>query len=103
MPGLPVACRIVRALAAGNIMRKAAVIELAHPVYTEQHDRFVVLVKGTETIDDIKPGMPLGVFLMPLDARAGNHRLDLSAGLQPVRDWGALVLTREAAEAWQAK
>ncbi|HEY8905158.1 MAG TPA: hypothetical protein VIM63_03875 [Rhodoferax sp.] len=99
---LPVGCKLVRYLAVEGMQKKAAVIETEHPIYRSQSSSFVVLAKGIETVDDIFSGKLVGVYLMPIDQRAGMFDLNLSAGLQPVKDWGALTLTWEAAE-WQVK
>jgi hypothetical protein len=100
---LPVECELVRYLSLEGIVNKAVVLRTEHPIYDNQLTDFVALVKGVDTIDAVLGGELIGVYLLPLDARAGEKELDLSRGLQPVQDWGALTISREAAERWQLR
>lgn len=100
---LPVGCKVVRYLAVETMQNKAAVIETEHPIYKSQSSNYVVLAKGLASINDVFSEQLIGVYLLPLDERAGSAELDLSAGLQPVQDWGALTRTREEAERLQLK
>jgi hypothetical protein len=102
-PELPVRCQLVRYLAVDGKDKKAAVIRTEHRIHDVQKDEFVVLGKGADTIEQVFKGDIVGVFLMPLDQRAGPSALDLSAGLQPVQDWGTLTLTSAAAQHWQLR
>lgn len=100
---LPVECEVRRLLSLEGMPNKAAVVRTAHPIYRNQLSDFVALAKGEATIDDVLQGELVGVYLLPLDLRAGDSDLDLSRGLQPVQDWGALTADREAAERWQLR
>ena len=100
---LPVACEVQRLLSLEGMQNKAAVVRTAHPIYRSQMSDFVALAKGEATIDAALRGELIGVYLLPLDARAGNSDLDLSKGLQPVQDWGAVTVNREVAERWQLR
>jgi hypothetical protein len=100
---LPVECEVRRLLALEGMPNKAAVVRTKTPIYRSQLSDFVALAKGTATIDAALQGELVGVYLLPLDARAGDRDLDLTKGLQPVQDWGALTIYREAAEQWQLR
>lgn len=102
-PELPVGCKLVRYLDVEGMVDKAAVMETERPIHRSQATRFVLLAKGYESIKDVFDGRLVGVYLMPLDQRAGPSTLDLSKGLQPVEDWGAISLTLDQAEQWQAQ
>ncbi len=78
-------------------------IKTEHPIHNIQESNFVVLAKGTDIIPDVFENKLVGVYLLPLDERAGFDTLDLTAGLQPVQDWGGLTTSRETAEEWQIK
>ena len=102
-PELPTGCRLVRYLAVEGMNAKAAVIDTERPILRSQASQFVVLAKGDQTVSEVFDGVLVGVYLMPKDHRVGSSTLDLSGGLQPVVDWGALTLTFEEAKQWQAK
>ncbi len=100
---LPVECEVQRLLALEGVSNKAAVVRTLHPIYRNQLSDFVALAKGEATIEAALHGGMVGVYLLPLDIRAGDSELDLSKGLQPVQDWGALTAQRELAERWQLR
>jgi hypothetical protein len=101
--GLPATVRVERYLAVGESAKKAAVVSLEAPAYSRQLTTVVVLAKGTSAISEAFDGSEVGVYVMPLDARAGDERLDLTGGLQPVLDWGALTKDLERAKQMQVK
>ena len=100
---LPVECEVQRLLSLEGMSNKAAVVRTVHPIYRNQLSDFVALAKGEATIEAALQGELVGVYLLPLDMRAGESELDLSKGLQPVQDWGALTVHREVAERWQLR
>jgi hypothetical protein len=100
---LPVECQLVRYLSVEGMDRKAAVFRTLTPIYRGKMSDFVALAKGLSKVDEIFEGKLVGVYLLPLDYRAGETNLDLSKGLQPVQDWGALTTDRDAAVGWQIK
>ena len=100
---LPVECRLVRYLSLEGMDHKAAVVQTANPIYRNQLSDFVALAKGVNKIDEVFEGKLVGVYLLPLDSRAGVTELDLSRGLQPVQDWGALTINKDAADRWQVR
>ena len=100
---LPVGCRVIRYLNVEGMKNKAAVIETEHPIYKAQASSYVVLAKGLSSVSEVFTGQLIGVYLLPLDVRAGAVELDLSAGLRPVQDWGALTRSRDEAEKLQLR
>ena len=102
-PELPVAFEIERYLSVEGIRGKAAVIKTARPIYRQGWSAFVVLAKGHDVVRNAEAGGLIGVYLLPLDSRAGLSDLDLSQGLQPVQDWCAITTSRERAESWQVR
>lgn len=101
--GLPVQCKVQRYLAVGDMPGKAAVLALAEPVYRARLSELVVLAKGNGVIDDVLDGTEVGVYVLPVDGRAGEEVLDIAGGLQPVIDWGALTNDAERAALLQVK
>jgi hypothetical protein len=98
-----VEARVERYLAVGEASEKAAVLSLAAPAYSECITAVVVLAKGTSLITQALEGCEVGVYVMPLDARAGDKSLDLTGGLQPVWDWDALTTDPARATHMQVK
>jgi hypothetical protein len=100
-PEFPVACEIIRFLKFKDLKNKAAVIQMAHPVYPVKRSTFVVVAKGADSVTEALATGLVWVYLLPLDERARENELDLSSGLQPVQDWGALTTTLAEAQLWQ--
>jgi len=103
LPELPVRCRVVRHLRADGVERKAAVIEFSRAITALGGADFIVLAKGDTTLSPQALAGAVGVWLLPLDRRATEEALDLSSGLQPVIDWGALTASAEHARDRQVR
>ncbi len=102
-PGLPVKARVARYLALGEVEEKAAVLTLEGCAYRDELTTVVVLAKGIGVISEAFAGAEVGVYVLPLDARAGEKALQLTGGLQPVLDWGALTNDPQRALHMQVK
>lgn len=102
-PGLPIQCVVSRFLSVGGIPDKAAVIEALSPAYNQGATNFVVLAKGSSSFAEALTGEIVGVYIMDVDSRIGAESYDLSNGLQPVLDWGAITSSADAAARWQVK
>lgn len=100
---LPVAAHIVQHLQVEDMPAKAVLLETAHPILKSATNRCVAVIKGNETMNDLRKTGVVFVFLLPFDHRVKANALDLSEGLQPVLDWGALCSSKEAAEHWQMR
>ena len=90
-------------MSVNGIPDKAAVIETLSPVYSHGASNFVVVAKGSDSISDALNGKLVGVYVMDVDSRIGPDSYDLSKGLQPVLDWGAITNSADVAERWQVK
>jgi hypothetical protein len=103
LPGLPAKACVARFLAVGEIEKKAAVLVLEERAYRQELTTVVVVAKGSGSISDAFAGEEVGVYVLPLDSRAGDTLLLLEGGLQPVLDWGALTTDRQRALRMQVK
>jgi hypothetical protein len=97
----PMACTVKRFLKFKNLTHKAAVIQMARPAYPEKQSTFVVVAKGVDSLTEALATGLVWVYLLPFDGRTTANELDLTAGLQPVRDWGALTTSLAEAQLWQ--
>jgi len=98
--GLPSRIEIRQTLDIQTLKDKAAVVRLENPIFGRTE--FVIVLKGTDTLTDLRTGKDVSVYLFAHDERVKGHTLDLSAGLKNCQDWGAITISAKTAADRQA-
>jgi hypothetical protein len=98
--GLPSKINIPQALDIQTLKDKAAAIRFENPIFGRTE--FVIVIKGSDTLSDLRNGKDVGVYLFHHDERVRGQTLDLSGGRNNCLDWGAITVSAKTAADRQA-